>query len=35
VNLGIFLSCEGAGRALLKIVPVEAEVAIVGSWAEK
>jgi hypothetical protein len=26
---------EGAGRALLKIVPLEAEVAVVGSWAEK
>jgi len=24
-----------AGRALLMIVPVEAEVVIVGSWAEK
>jgi hypothetical protein len=24
VNLGIFLSCEEAGMALLKIIPVEA-----------
>ena len=26
---------EEAGRALLKITPVEAEVVIVDSWAEK
>jgi hypothetical protein len=26
---------EEAGRALLKAVPVEAEVVIVGSWAAK
>jgi DNA polymerase I-like protein with 3'-5' exonuclease and polymerase domains len=26
---------EVAGRSLLKIVPVEAEVVIVESWAEK
>jgi hypothetical protein len=26
---------EEAGRALLKIIPVEAEVVIVDSWAEK
>jgi DNA polymerase I-like protein with 3'-5' exonuclease and polymerase domains len=26
---------EEAGRTLLKIVPVEAQVVIVGSWAEK
>jgi hypothetical protein len=26
---------EEAGRTLLKIVPVEAEVAVVCSWAEK
>jgi hypothetical protein len=26
---------EEAGRALLEVVPVEAEVVIVGSWAEK
>jgi hypothetical protein len=26
---------EEAGRALLKIVPVEAEVIAVDSWAEK
>jgi DNA polymerase I-like protein with 3'-5' exonuclease and polymerase domains len=26
---------EEAGRALLKIIPVEAEVVVVGSWAEK
>jgi DNA polymerase I-like protein with 3'-5' exonuclease and polymerase domains len=26
---------EEAGRTLLKIVPVEAEVMVVGSWAEK
>ncbi len=26
---------EEAGRALLKIVPVEAKVVIVDSWAEK
>ena len=26
---------ENAGRALLKSVPVEAEVVIVDSWAEK
>jgi hypothetical protein len=26
---------EEAGRALLKVVPVEAKVVIVDSWAEK
>ena len=26
---------EEAGRSLLKIVPVEAGVVVVGSWAEK
>jgi len=26
---------EEAGRTLLKIVPVEDDVVIVGSWAEK
>jgi len=26
---------EEAGRALLKVVPVEAEVVIADSWAEK
>jgi DNA polymerase I-like protein with 3'-5' exonuclease and polymerase domains len=26
---------EEAGRTLLKIVPVEAEVVVVGSWARK
>ena len=26
---------EEAGRSFLKVVPVEAEVVIVGSWAEK
>jgi len=26
---------EEAGRMLLKIVPVEADVVVVGSWAEK
>lgn len=26
---------EEAGKALLKIVPVEAEVVVAGSWAEK
>jgi hypothetical protein len=26
---------EEAGRAMLKIVPVEAEVVIANSWAEK
>jgi len=26
---------EGAGRYLLKIVPVEAEVGVADSWAEK
>jgi len=26
---------EEAGKALLKIVSVEAEVVVVGSWAEK
>jgi hypothetical protein len=28
-------SIEEAGGVLLKIVPVEAQVIIVGSWAEK
>jgi len=26
---------EEAGNAMLKIVPVEAEVVVAGSWAEK
>lgn len=29
------ITMEKAGRALLKIVPVEAEMVIVDSWAEK
>ena len=32
MSLGIFLSWEEAGRSFLKIVPVDAEVVVVGSW---
>ena len=35
MNLGIFLSCEEAGWSFLMTVPVEAEVVIVDSWAQK
>jgi hypothetical protein len=35
VNLEIFLSWEEAGRSFLKVVPIEAEVVIVDSWAGK
>jgi DNA polymerase I-like protein with 3'-5' exonuclease and polymerase domains len=35
VALALEKTMEEAGRTLLKIVPVEAEVVIADSWAEK
>jgi len=35
VTLILKEAMEEAGRALLKTVPVEADVVVVGSWAEK
>jgi hypothetical protein len=35
VGLTLKESMEEAGRTLLKTIPVEAEVVVVGSWAEK
>ena len=36
-EVGLILqeTMEEAGNAMLKIVPVEAEVVVAGSWAEK
>jgi len=35
VALALKKTMEEAGRTLLKIAPVEAEVVVVDSWAEK
>jgi hypothetical protein len=35
VDLILKRTMEGAGKSFLKVVPVEAEVVVAGSWAEK